>query len=125
VMGQLRKALGAVPGLQVFPQLPPPIQLSGRFAQAQYQYTLQGTDPDPLYKTAQRLEDSLRDAKGLMDVSTDLQIKNPQVLVHVDRDKAASYGLTERQVEDALYSAYGTRRVSTIYAPNNDYDVLM
>jgi HAE1 family hydrophobic/amphiphilic exporter-1 len=125
VIGQLRKELAVVPGVQAFPQNPPPIRLGGRFTQAQYQYTLQGSDQAELFKTAQTMEARLRDLPGFLDVTSDLQIKNPQVLVRIDRDKAASYGLNVRQVEDALYSAYGSRRVSTIFAPNNDYDVLM
>ncbi|MDP1761190.1 MAG: efflux RND transporter permease subunit, partial [Deltaproteobacteria bacterium] len=61
----------------------------------------------------------------LIDVTSDLQIKNPQVNVEINRDKAATLGVTAQQVEDALYYAYGSRQISTIYAPNNEYDVIM
>ncbi len=63
--------------------------------------------------------------RGCMDVTSDLQIKNPQVNVEINRDKAATLGVTAQQVEDALYYAYGSRQISTIYAPNNEYDVIM
>ena len=62
---------------------------------------------------------------GLADVSSDLQIRNPQVNVEIDRDKASSYGVTANQIEDALYSAYGQRQISTIFAPNNQYCVIL
>ncbi len=62
---------------------------------------------------------------GLVDVSSDMQIKNPQVNVQMDRDKIAALGLTVNQVETALYNAYGTRWVSQIYAANNQYNVIL
>src|SRR5450755_2554633 len=69
--------------------------------------------------------DKLRKMPGLVDVNTDLFMKNPTLTVDIDRDRAASLGLSINQVEDALYSAYATRQVSTIYAPNNAYQVIM
>jgi len=125
VMAELRKQLSVVPGLQVFLQIPPPIRLGGRFTQAQYQYTLQGADTAELYRASAEMVAKMKELPGFLDVDSDLHIKNPQVRVSVDRDKAASYGVSVRQVEDALYSAYGSRRVSTIFSPNNAYDVLM
>jgi HAE1 family hydrophobic/amphiphilic exporter-1 len=125
VIADLRQRMSAVPGIQVFLSNPPPIQLGSRFAKAQYEYTLQGSDTGELYAGAARLEARLRDVPQLTDVTSDLQIKNPQVVVNVDREKAARYDVTVRQIEDALYSAYGARRVSTIFAPENDYDVLL
>jgi HAE1 family hydrophobic/amphiphilic exporter-1 len=125
VMGELRKQLSVIPGLQVFLQIPPPIRLGGRFTQAQYQYTLQGADTGELYRASYEMVAKMKELPGFLDVDSDLHLKNPQVLVSIDREKASSYGVTARQVEDALYSAYGSRRISTIFAPNNAYDVLM
>jgi HAE1 family hydrophobic/amphiphilic exporter-1 len=125
VIQELRAQVAGVPGIQVFFQNPPPIRLGGRLSKSQYQFTLQGADTEELYRGAQALEARLQEEPGFLDVTSDLQIKNPQVLVEVDREKAASYGVTVRQVEEALYSAYGSRRISTIFAPNNDYDVLL
>ena len=62
---------------------------------------------------------------GLANVTTDLQIRNPQANVVVDRDKAAALGVTSQAVEDALYSAYGQRQASQIYTPNNEYFVIL
>jgi HAE1 family hydrophobic/amphiphilic exporter-1 len=125
VMNQLRPQIATVPGIRVFLQNPPPIQIGGQLTKSLYQMTLQSPDTEQLYASAQKFELALHDAPGLQDVTSDLQIKNPQVKVAVDRDKASAMGLTAQQVEDALYTAYGNRQVSTIYAPNNEYRVIM
>src|ERR1043165_5089382 len=67
----------------------------------------------------------MRTSNPLADVTSDLQIKNPQANVVVDRDKASALGVTVQRVQDALYSAYGQRQVSTIYTPNNEYFVIL
>ncbi len=67
----------------------------------------------------------MRALPGLTDVSSDLQIRNPQINVQIDRDAASSYGVTVNQIEDAIYSAYGQRQISTIFAPNNQYWVIL
>ena len=62
------------------------------------------------------LEAKLRELPSFQDVTSDLQIKNPQINVEIDRDKASALGITAQQIEDALYTAYGSRQISTIYA---------
>jgi len=125
VMANLRPKLSAIPGIRVALQNPPPIRLGGRQANSQYQYTLQASDTDVLYDSSNALLEKMRKLPGLEDVTTDLLMKNPTVSVDIDRDRTASLGLTVQQVEDALFSAYATRQVSTIYAPNNAYQVIM
>ena len=125
VIEELRPKLARVPGIRAFLQNPPPIRIGGTLTKSLYQLTLQGADTNELYKYAPRLEERLRAIRGLQDVTSDLQIKNPQVSVRIDRDKATALGLSAQQVEDALYTAYGARWVSTIYAPTNEYRVLM
>jgi HAE1 family hydrophobic/amphiphilic exporter-1 len=117
--------LGAVPGLRVFFSNPPPISIGGRQTKSLYQYTIQGPDIAELYKTAGELETKLRQLPQLRDVTTDLQIKNPEVRVTIDRERASAYGLTVQQVQQALYNAYGARQVSTIYTATNQYWVVM
>ena len=78
-----------------------------------------------LYRQASAFEQKVRAMPDLQDVTSDLQIKNPQVTVQIDRDRAASMGVSAQQIEDSLYSAYGSRQVSTIFAPNNQYRVVM
>ena len=125
VIQELRPKLATVPGIRVFMQNPPPINVGGLLTKSQYQYTLQGSDTNELYKYAPILETKLRALPGFLDVTSDLQIKSPQVYVRIDRDKASALGLSAGQVEDALSSAYSSRQVSTIYAPNNQYWVII
>ena len=86
---------------------------------------MQGPDTNELYKEAAKLEREVAKLPGLVDVTTDLQIKNPQVRLKIDRDRAAVLGLNATQIEGALYSAFGPRWSSTIYAPTNQFKVLM
>ena len=122
---QWRSSLNSIPGVRTYLQNPPTIQIGGRLARSQYQFTLQSPDTDQLYKYAVIMEDKMRSLPGFLDVSSDLQIKNPQVNVNIQRDKAAAFGVTAEQVEDALYNAYGSRQISTILAPNNEYQVIL
>jgi len=125
VIQRLRPKLAVVPGLRAFMQNLPPIRIGGQLTKSLYQFTLQSPDTGELYKYAPQLETRLKGLKELQDVTSDLQIANPQVNVEIDRDKAATLGVTAQQVEDALYTAYGMRQISTIYAPNNEYRVIM
>ncbi len=122
---QLTRKLSQVPGLRAFVQNPPPISIGGRQSKSQYQYTLYGGDIDLLYRTAQALEVRFRDLPQLTDVTTDLQIKNPQIRVDIDRERAAAAGISMNKVQTALYNAYGARQVSTIYTANNQYWVVL
>ena len=125
IIEELRPQISQIPGIRAFLQVPPPIRIGGRLTKSQYQYTLQGPDTDELYHVAPILEQKARTLPGFLDVTTDLQVKNPQVTVQIDRDRAAALNVDPRQVETALYSAYGSRQISTIYAPNNQYKVIM
>jgi HAE1 family hydrophobic/amphiphilic exporter-1 len=125
IMAELRPKLNAIPGLRVSIQNPPPIRLGGRSSNSQYQYTLQSGDTKTLYQAADAMLQKMRTLPGIIDVSTDAMLRNPTVNVQIDRDRAAALGLSANQIEDALFSSYGTRQVSTIYAPNNSYQVVM
>ncbi len=124
-IARLRPQLMAVPGIVAFIQNPPPIQIGGQLTKSLYQFTLQGADTQELYAVATTLENRMKGLPGLIDVTSDLQIKNPQVEVQIERDKASSYGVTAEAIESALYDAYGTRQISYIYAPNNTYQVIL
>jgi HAE1 family hydrophobic/amphiphilic exporter-1 len=125
VIQEMRPRLLTVPGVMAFMQNPPPIQIGGRLTKSEYQFTLQGPDTTELYREALKLEGELRTTPGLQDVTTDLQVSNPQVDVNIDRDKANALGLSAFQVEDALETAYSSRQISTIYTPNNQYRVII
>ncbi|HEV7366301.1 MAG TPA: efflux RND transporter permease subunit [Gemmatimonadales bacterium] len=125
VARSLTGKLAAVPGLRVYIQNPPVINIGGRASKSQYQFTLQSSDIDALYQGAAVLEQRLHSVPGLTDVTSDLQIKNPQVQVSIARDRAAALGIDVNEIENALYNAYGARQVSTIYTPNDQYWVVM
>ena len=125
VIEELRSKLSGVPGIRIFLQNPPLVQVGGQVTKSPYQITLQGPDRDELYRYAQALESKVAALPQLLDVTSDIQIKNPQLNVTIDRDKASALGITAQQVEDALYDAYGTRQISTIYATTNEYEVIL
>jgi HAE1 family hydrophobic/amphiphilic exporter-1 len=125
VIQELRPKLAKIPGMQVFLQNPPPIRIGGQLTKSQYQITLQSPEVKDLYEHAPSLETKMRELPGLQDVTSDLQIKSPQVDIEIDRDKASALGVTANQIEDALYSAYGARQISTIYTPINQYQVII
>jgi HAE1 family hydrophobic/amphiphilic exporter-1 len=111
--------------MRVFLQNPPPVRIGSRSAKSQYQFTLQGTDIPSLYDNATRLEARLRNVPVLDNVTSDLQIKNPEVRVDIDRERAAQLGVTPERIQETLYYAYGSRQVSTIFTPDNQYAVIM
>jgi HAE1 family hydrophobic/amphiphilic exporter-1 len=125
VIQELRPKLAKIPGIQAFLQNPPPIRIGGQLTKGQYQFTLQSPEIKELSEYAPKLEAKMRELPGLQDVNSDLQIKNPQVNVEIDRDKASALRVTANQIEDALYSAYGARQISTIYTPINQYQVII
>jgi len=125
IIQELRPKVMGVPGIMMFMQNPPPIRLEATLSKAQYQFVLQSPDTGDLYENATVFEQKLRDLPMVQDVTSDLQIKNPQVNLEIDRDRCAAFDVTAQQIEDTLYSAYGTRQVSTIYSPTNQYQVVM
>jgi HAE1 family hydrophobic/amphiphilic exporter-1 len=122
-LSRLRRELNSTPGLKVYLSIPPMISIGARSAKALYQYTLQSPDMAELYTCAEAVERAVSALPMLQDVNSDLQIKNPEVHVEIDRAKAAALGVSPAQIELALQSAYGSREISTIYTPVNDYKV--
>jgi HAE1 family hydrophobic/amphiphilic exporter-1 len=125
VIQRLRVKLNSVPGISAFLQNPPLIRIGGTFSKSLYQFTLQGPDLQELYSWVPIVQTNMAALPGLQDVTSDLQISSPQMLVQIDRDKARAVGVTAAQIESALANAYGSRQVSTIYAPINQYWVIL
>jgi HAE1 family hydrophobic/amphiphilic exporter-1 len=122
----LRPRFMTVPGVFTFMQNPPPISVSGQFGTSIYQLTLQSSKLDDIYTWGPQLMAKMQQLPGFVDVNdNDLQAASPQVMVDIDRDRAQALGVTPEQVQDALYSAFGTRQVSTIYAPADQYEVIL
>jgi HAE1 family hydrophobic/amphiphilic exporter-1 len=124
VLEELRGKLFSVPGMLVFLQNPPPITISGQVTNSLYQMTLQSANLHEIYDWAPRLAMKMRTLPGFLDVNSNLQISSPEVNLEIDRDRALALGVSPEQIQDALYSAYSARQVSTIYTPANQYSVI-
>jgi HAE1 family hydrophobic/amphiphilic exporter-1 len=125
IIAALRPKLAAIPGIKVSLQNPPPISLGGQISSGQYQYTLQDTDLDELYRWTGVILERLRGLPGFVDVNSNLNDASPTLALAVDRNKLAALGLSFGQVEDALQSAFSARQISTIYGATNQYQVIL
>jgi multidrug efflux pump len=125
VIARLRRKLAVVPGATLYMQSAQDLTIGGRQSQAQYQYTLQGTDLEELNTWAPRLLAKLRTLPQLRDVNTDQQTHGLLADVAIDRDTASRLGVSPQAIDNALYDAFGQRQVSTIYEPLNQYHVVM
>ncbi len=125
IIARLRTKARQIPGMQAFFQPIQNLNVGGRISKSQYQYVMQSGDTESLYRLAPEMRDKIEKLPGLLDVTTDLYVKNPQMTVDIDREKAAVYGITVDQVRNQLYNAYGARQVGTIYMPSNDYQIIL
>ena len=125
VIARLRQTANVVPGIAIYFQSIQNINLGGKLSKSQYQYTLQSNDTATLYRLAPELREKISKIPGLLDVTTDLYVKNPQVTIQIDREKSAVYGVSIDQVRQELYDAFGVRQVATIYTPVNYYQVIL
>ena len=125
ILETLRPRLNGIPGLNVFVQNQPALRIGGRVSKSEYQYSLMDADMNELLTWTPKLVDRLQRSPVLRDVTTDLTLNNPKVRVDIDRERASAMGVTASQIEDALFMAYGARQVSTIYAPSDQYAVIM
>ena len=125
IIAELRPKLARIPGISVVMQNPPSIRIGGRQSRAQYQYTLQDLDINELQDATTKLTAALQAEHGFQDVTNDLRLTTPTVTVGIDRDRAASLGITPQQIESALGTAFGGQQVSQIYGSIDDYQVIM
>jgi HAE1 family hydrophobic/amphiphilic exporter-1 len=125
VIQRLRATANTVPGMQVFFQNVQNLNITGRVSKSEYQYSLQSSDTVALFRIAPEMRDRIAKVEGVRDVATDLYIKNPQMIVEIDREKAGVYGITIDQIRQEMFNAFGARQVATIYTPTNDYQVIL
>ena len=125
VIGRLRKKLANEPGATLFLQSVQDIRMGGRQSNAQYQYTLQGDNLDELREWTPKAFRALAKLPMLADLNTDQELKGRQTMLAFDRDAMSRLGLTQQDVDDVLYNAFGQRQVSTIYNELNQYKVVM
>jgi HAE1 family hydrophobic/amphiphilic exporter-1 len=125
IIAKLRPEIAQIPGMDVYMQNPPTVRIGGQVSKSLYQFSMQSPNREELYEASRNLRKALTGLTGIEDLTSDLEISSPQVNVEIDRDKAAALGVTANQIESAFYDAYGPRWVSTIYAPVNEYKVLL
>jgi HAE1 family hydrophobic/amphiphilic exporter-1 len=125
VIQRLRRKVASVPGMRVFFQPIQNITTGARISKSLYQYTVQATDLAELYQWTPVIEEKLKELPGLQDVTTDLQVRSPVAMIDIDREKAATLGITVGQLRGALYNAYGARQIATIFTPADDYAVIL
>jgi HAE1 family hydrophobic/amphiphilic exporter-1 len=125
VINQLRYPLTNIPGIRAFMTVPPSIRIGGMSTRSNYQVTIQGTEHEAIVKGAQALEARMNAMPELVGVNSDLENRAPQVVVKIDRDAAAAAGVNVESILTTLSSAYGSRQVSQIYTPTNDYQVIL
>ncbi len=125
IIQQLRHQLQPVPGLRIFLTNPPAISIGGKTTNSHYQYVLQGMDWQSLENAAHEMQAKLAHIPGIEDVDSDLQLNNPELQLHILRDKKAALGITPAQIESTLYAAYGQAQVSNIMRSDGDYQVIM
>src|SRR6266536_3575966 len=125
VVEELRPKLSREPGLRVILQNPPSLNIGGQFSRSTYQVTLQASSTSDLYDNVSIMEQKMREVPTIQDINSNLQINTPQINVNIDRKQAAAYGVTIAQIQTALGDAFGSRQVSTIYTPTNEYQVIL
>ena len=125
IANRLRPKLGAIVGVRAVPTLPPALRLGGRGSSSSYQVTLQAADTASLYREGQLFEREVAKLPSVLDINSDIQMRSPRVRIEIDRDKAATFNLDAQVIEQAIYNGYGTSFASTIYAPTNQFRVML
>jgi HAE1 family hydrophobic/amphiphilic exporter-1 len=125
VIQRLRGKLSKLQNVNVYLSPIQNIQVGGRSAKSLYQYTLQAVDIATLENFAPKMEEAMSALHILQGVNSDLEVNNPQLMVDIDRDRAAALGVTTDVIRSTLYGAFGTNQISTIYKPTNSYEVIL
>jgi hydrophobic/amphiphilic exporter-1 (mainly G- bacteria), HAE1 family len=125
LVNALRPKVSGFPGVRAFMTLPPAIRIGGRGSKSSYEFTLQGPDTAELYREGAKMEREIAKLPAVLDVNSDLQMRNPRVNIKIDRDRAAALGLNAQEIAQSIYNGYGQSWVSTIYAPTNQFHVLL
>ncbi len=124
VLQQIRREAASNQDVRLFISNPPAIRIGGTLSTSDYVFTVTGTDLKELYGPGQALEERLKALPLLRDVSTNLELRNPEIQLNILRDRASALGISSQQIELALFNAFGGRRVSTLYGEADQYQVL-
>ncbi|MGZ5194072.1 MAG: efflux RND transporter permease subunit [Ramlibacter sp.] len=125
VIARLRPQLARVTGISLFLNPVQDLRMGGRQSNSTYQYTLKSDNIADLRNWATRLAEAMKAQPSLTDVDTDQQENGVETYVNVDKDSASRLGINSRDVDNALYDAFGQRQVATIYSELNQYHVIL
>jgi hydrophobic/amphiphilic exporter-1 (mainly G- bacteria), HAE1 family len=125
VIERLRAKSNTVIGMATYFQNVQNINITGRVSKSEFQYTMQSSDTDALYRVGPEMLEKIGKLPGLRDVTGDLYVKNPQMMIEINRQAAAMYGISVDQIHQELYDCFGGRQVGTIYAPAMDYQIIL
>jgi hydrophobic/amphiphilic exporter-1 (mainly G- bacteria), HAE1 family len=125
VIQQIRREASRVQGVRLFLSNPPAIRIGGTLSTSDYLFVLTGTDLNSLYKPGEEMEARLKALPMVQDVSSNMELRNPEIQVRVLRDRAAALGINAQQVEQALFNAFGGRQVSTVYGASDQFGVML
>lgn len=125
IIARLQPKLKQISGAHIYLQAVEDLTLNDKISFAKYQYTLAGQDPKELYSWSTKLIDKLKNNPALQTIAIDQQNYGLQTFVKMDRDVAAKFGITMDKVDSAIYNIFGQRQISTIYAENNQYQVIL
>ncbi|HET6726166.1 MAG TPA: efflux RND transporter permease subunit, partial [Gammaproteobacteria bacterium] len=125
IIGSLRREAAEVGSVEAFFSIPSAINVGTGHGNSPYDFVLQGSDLQQLQQVAAKLQKRVAQIPGITDIDTDLQLRQPQIEVHIERSKAAALGVNPADIQNTLYSAFGGQRVSTIFGETDEYEVLM
>jgi HAE1 family hydrophobic/amphiphilic exporter-1 len=125
VIARLRRLTSAVPGINIYFQAVQSINIATAQTRSQYQYGMRSSDLAALREYAPQMEERMRRIPIILDVNSDLQVRARSTVIDIDRDTASRLGISVDQVRLLLYSAFGVRQISTIYAADDTYQVIL
>jgi len=125
IIARLRPKLAQVEGMNVFLQAAQDINIGGRLARTQYQYTLQDADLGELYEWSPKILAKMRSLPMLRDLATDQQVSGTTATLTIDRDRAARFGIQPQQIDDTLYDAFGQRQITQYFTQLNSYHLIL
>src|SRR5881296_3026380 len=125
---QLQKSISSIPGITAVLQPNPVLQINvgaTSQTQGQYAYTLDGIVPEDVYAAADQLMAKLKNFKGFASVRSDYYNSTPNLTVDIDRERAATYGVSTSAVQSLLRTAYSQNYVYLIKQPEDQYQVIL
>jgi multidrug efflux pump len=125
LMDRLRRTAQRVPGVTFYLQPVQDLTIDAESGPTQYRFSLESSDNATVIEWAGKLTEKLREVREVRNVTSDAQATGAAIYVDIDRDTAARLNITASSIDEALYSAFGQRIVSTIFTETNQYRVIL